>query len=99
MNTFETLELNNGESIKLTLNFARLLKIKNDNKEKYEKYNNVILNGTKDIFDMIDVIYIAYLCANIDKNVKSYDEFIELVPPSTTLLAEKVNVLTNSKKK
>lgn len=101
MNTYEKIVLTNGQEIKLTLNFARLLKVKNENKEIYERYNNVILNGTKDIFDMIDVIYTAYLCANVDNKDKilSYDRITELLPHSTNLLANKINALTTSKKK
>ena len=39
MNTYEKLILNDNKEIKLTLNFARLLKVKNDYKDTYEKYN------------------------------------------------------------
>ena len=99
MNTYEKLILNDDREIKLTLNFARLLKVKNDYKDTYEKYNDIILNGTKDVFDMVDIIYTAYLCANIGEEVLEYNRFIELIPESTTLIARKVQALTSSKKK
>lgn len=99
MNTYEKIILKDGKEIQLTLNFARLLKVKNDNKNIYEKYNNAILNGTKDVFDMVDIIYTAYLCANIGEEVLEYNRFIELIPESTTLIARKVQALTSSKKK
>ena len=99
MNTYEKIILRDGKEIQLTLNFARLLKVKNDNKNIYEKYNNAILNGTKDVFDMVDIIYTAYLCANIGEEVLEYNRFIELIPESTTLIARKVQALTSSKKK
>lgn len=99
MNTYEKLILNDNKEIKLTLNFARLLKVKNDYKDTYEKYNDIILNGTKDIFDMVHILYTAYLCANINEELLDYNNFIELIPSSTTLIASKVNKLTSSKKK
>ena len=36
--TFKELTLENGEVIKLTLNFARLLQLKNKRKKEYEEY-------------------------------------------------------------
>ena len=39
--TFKELELQNGEVIKLTLNFARLLQLKNKRKKVYEEYNDI----------------------------------------------------------
>ena len=62
------LELMDGSKIKLTLNFARLLKVKNYNKKLYEEYMHTLKNQDFDvIFDSLKVIYVAYLCANSDK--------------------------------
>ena len=62
-NTVQTLELNNGEVIELTLTFARLLKVKNHNKKLYGEFMNSLKNKDFDIFfDSAKIIYVAYLC-------------------------------------
>lgn len=99
MNTYQKLVLNNGKEVKLTLNFARLLKVKNNNTEMYEKCNKVMMNGAKDIFDMLSVIYTSYLCANLQDEVIKYEEFIELVPFNLKSIAVLTDSLMTSKKK
>ena len=42
--TFKELQLQNGEVIKLTLNFRRLLQLKNKRKKLYERYNLIYNN-------------------------------------------------------
>lgn len=98
MNTYEALTLNDGTEVKLTLTFARLLRVKNENKNLYEKCNDVLMNGAKDIFQMIDFIYVAYMCANLD-NFIAYENFIDLVPFDLKKLAQVSDNLMTSKKK
>ena len=78
------LELANGNEIELTLNFARLLKVKNNNKKIYEEFMRA-LKQDKDfdvIFDSIKILYVAYLCANSNDldNVMNEEEFCEVLP-------------------
>ena len=81
-NTFLDLELEDGSKVQLTLNFSRLLQLKNKNKTIYDKYNKILCNGAKDaIEDTLTVIYVAYLCANIDQEeVLSFNRFAEIIP-------------------
>ena len=89
-NTYQELELNNGEVVKLTLNFARLLKIKNDREVLYNRLMRILQASDIDVIsDSLTVIYVAYLCANLDIEVLSEDDFIELVPFDL----EKINVI------
>ena len=89
-NTYQELELNKGEVVKLTLNFARLLKIKNDREVLYNRLMRILQASDIDVIsDSLTVIYVAYLCANLDIEVLSEDDFIELVPFDL----EKINVI------
>lgn len=98
MNTYQTLKLTNDTEVKLTLTFGRLLKVKNMNKGLYEKANNVIMNGTKDLLEMTEFIYVAYLCANLNDSM-DYEEFVDLIPFDFNVLAKKIESLIVSKKK
>ena len=62
-NTFKEYKFPNGETIKLTVAFCYLLKLRENNKKIYEKLNNGILNGVSEMIDAAYVLYGAYLCA------------------------------------
>lgn len=100
-NTFLNMKLENGEKIELTLNFARLLQLKNKNKAIYEKYNKILCNGAKDaIEDTITVIYVAYLCANVDKEeLLGFNEFAGLIPQNFGEINNVCQELISPKKK
>ena len=64
------------------------------------------LKGGKDfdpIFDSLKVLYVAYLCANLDKlgtdEVMSEDKFIEMVPSDMELINTVTAELIHPKKK
>ncbi|MBS7131380.1 MAG: hypothetical protein KH116_10605 [Clostridium sp.] len=102
--TFKELTLENGEVIKLTLNFARLLQLKNKRKKDYEEYNNIYIKEDKDAtFSAITILYTAYLCANIehldDNTLMSKEEFMENIPQSFVLISNLSNELANPKQK
>ena len=103
-NTFLDYELNDGSKIQLTLNFSRLLQLKNKKKDMYERYNKMLLKGTQDaIEDNIFVLYIAYLCANIehldDGSLMDLGTFINSIQQDFVLMNDTVNMLINPKKK
>ena len=99
-NTYQELELLNGEKVKLTLNFARLLKVKSDNPQLYDRFMKVLQNKDYDIvFDSLTVVYIAYLCANIGEETLTEDELSELIPFDLELINTIAGRLIQSKKK
>lgn len=76
----EKLELSNGEKVDLTLNFARMLFLRNNGHEKEVNACMQVINGTKiDMLDMPDFLYGAYLCANKTPQYTK-EEFTELIP-------------------
>lgn len=100
-NTYQELELNDGQIVKMTLNFARLLKVKNDQPQIYDRFMKVLQNQQFDIvFDSLAVLYTGYLCANIgNESILSEDEFMELVPFDLEIINVKAGQLIQGKKK
>lgn len=101
-NTYQELVLENGETVRLTLNFARLLKIKNEQVKIYDRFMKVLQNKDFDIvFDSLTVLYTGYLCANMgDESILSEDEFMELVPFDLEVINVIAgNLIQSSKKK
>ena len=100
-NTYQELELENGEIVKLTLNFARLLKVKNDQPKIYDRFMKVLQNKDFDIvFDSLTVLYTGYLCANMNnESMLSEDEFMELVPFDLEVINVVAGKLIQSSKK
>lgn len=99
--TYKELELDNGEVVKLTLNFARLLKLKNDDIGLYEQFMKAMQNKNFDIIeDSLKVVYTAYRCSKIggDEFLDEYD-FIELVPFDLQLINQLASELIMTKKK
>lgn len=100
-NTYQELELIDGQIVKMTLNFARLLKIKNDQPNIYDKFMDVLQKKDFDVIsDSLAVLYAGYLCANIDnESVLSENEFVELIPFDLELINVKAGQLVQGKKK
>ena len=93
-------DLEDGTTIDLTLNFKRLLDVRNKRKDIYKRYNQVFMDGLKDALDGPVVLYTAYLCGidNID-TAMSEDAFLELLPPFPGLITDAVISLMKPKKK
>ena len=94
-------DLNDGEKINLTISFKLLYQLRSKNKSLYEKYSKTVLLGSEDLFDFIQIIYVAYLCANIDdlSNCMDFETFIDKIPNNARIIAETAGELTQPKKK
>ena len=94
-------KLNDGEVIKLVINFGLLYQLRAKKKDVYEKYSQTILMGSKDIFDFIQIIYVGYLCANINEidSCMSFETFAEKMPVDITEIVSVAQELTQPKKK
>ncbi len=80
-NTYSEITLKNGETVHVTLSYYRLYQLKNKKPEAYNKYFEITEKDITDDFDVISIIYTAYLCANIDDldDMPDEEEFIKLV--------------------
>lgn len=94
-------ELNDGEKIKLVINFGLLYQLKIKREKIWEKYSHTILMGSKDIFDFVQIIYVAYLCANINNldSCMEFETFIEKMPSDVNYVIQTAGELTQPKKK
>ncbi len=83
----------NGEAFELLVDFQKLIAFKSTMKEQYQKFNTIVLNGPKDIFDMVYLAYCCYLMNSETKNL-SYDGFINAIPEDMQNLAS-LNTIAN----
>ena len=100
MESFVDFELTTG-SVQLTLNFYRLNQLRTKHKKDYERYFAIQkANGPSTDLDAVEMIYVAYLCANMDKmpDVLTWEEFLQVTPPSRKAVWQAFNALyTNPK--
>ena len=99
-NTYVDFELNNGETVKLTLTFGRLNVLKSVNNELYARFNNVLYGKSEDMLDTTAMLYVAYWCANYNGTDKLYteQEFYDLVPFDMVEIKRVFDTLTQPKK-
>lgn len=101
-NSFVEIELETGETVKATLAYILLLKLKSTNKAAYEEYNRIIMKGGQDVFDVMRIIYAGYLCALLADDAYdsaiSFDEFLSVMPPDHDYTMNVYNMLVSPKK-
>ena len=97
----ETLDLKDGNTVKLTLNFARMLWLRAHGYDKEVNMAMRVINGENiDFLEMPIYFYAAYLCALKSDETPAYtqEEFIELCPWDMERIAEVFASLTTEKK-
>ena len=102
LNTTYDFELCDGTTVKLTLAFYYLYQLRSKNKGLYDRYNKIMQSagGSFDILDMVTICYVAYLCANIDKeDALSEEEFYMLCGDDIKAVSDAVSYLVNPKKR
>lgn len=101
---YKEYKLESGETVKCGIAFILLMKLRTHNKRAYEKLNNVIVNGLKDVTDAASVLYGAYLCACVAgenggiENAMSEDDFIFDLGDDIAGVAELCGSLISKKK-
>ena len=80
--TIRKMKMQDGTELPFSLSYKRLYKLRQLKPTEFEKYNTVVMKGAKNEFDNVDILYAAYLCANIDnaENVISFDDFLNILP-------------------
>lgn len=100
--TFYDFELETGETVKLTLTYFFLLKLKNGHKDVYEKYNRIMTKGPQDEFDNITLLYTAYLCGLLAEDkydeAMTEEEFIYSISPDRGVIGDALSALISPKK-
>lgn len=92
MNTEKRLKLQDGIEIKLTLNYGKLYKLQAINSDLVDEYFK-LQEKTEPLneFEILKVIYIAYLCAN--SKGMAYEEFLDKVPENRATILSLYNDL------
>lgn len=102
LNSTIDFEFCDGTKVKLTLTFYALYQLKSKNKALYNRYNQAMNNsssGGYDELEMITILYVAYMCANMnEENILSEEEFIMNCGSDRVAVANAVKELTNPKK-
>lgn len=97
-----TIGLMDGEKVGLTLTFGLLYELRENKKDEYEKYNEIVMNGIKDMMDYPKALYAAYLCKCIEDGVKptmSQMEFTKKLPYAMSDIVKIYGELYNAGKK
>lgn len=94
----------NGNTIKCTVAFRFLLKLRENNKKIYQKLNDGLLMGVKELADAAYILYGAYLCACYagenggEENITPENEFIEALEDDLIEVMLKCTEFINKKK-
>lgn len=100
MNTVIDYEFQDGSHAEMTLAFYKLYQLRGKNPTLYKRYAAAINKG-KDIeeLDMVVIMYVAYVCANMDAgNVMSEEEFMVKCGSDRKAITEGYRKLTQPKK-
>ena len=90
-----------NNEVELVLNFKLLYALKTKRPDLYEEINKIIMNGAKDIFEFLKVIYVAYVCANFNQkelNYPTFNSFFENCDLDIKKVAFTANALMSQKK-
>lgn len=91
-------EMTDGTKVNMSLNFYLLYQLKNKNEATYGEYTKIMSAGTKDEIEMIVVLYTAYLCANLESECMSFEDFLMNCPVNRSTIRATVNRLISPKK-
>lgn len=97
-NTYYEFSFEDGDSVKMTLAYYYLYQLRNVNKSAYERYNQIMVKGIKEEIEMIEILYAAYLCANLSEKVMTEEEFMIKCGSDRESVRNAVNSLTKAKK-
>ena len=98
LNTTYEFEFCNGEKTDLTLTFYALMQLSSKNKHAYDRYNRIMSTKDTNELEMVYVLYTAYLCAHIDEEVMTEEEFIIKCGADRYALKDAVEALLKPKK-
>lgn len=99
MNTVTEMEMLDGSRVSMTLNFAKLYKLRAKDKKTYDTYMKITNNGVKDEMDVALSLYAAYACANLDsEGILPLESFLEILPVSREEVMEAYLALMPKKK-
>ena len=103
LNTTYDFCLADGTTVKMTLSFYRLYKLRSKDKPLYERYNRILTkqsekNYVYDEIDNMEILYTAYCCANLEnENLLSEEEFLMLCGSDRNAVGKAIKALLTPK--
>ncbi len=90
-----------GSTVKMTLTFYALYQLKSKDRALYDKYNkalNAVGTGKGDELDSITLLYVAYVCANLNEaELMTEEEFIMMCGSDRQAVGNAARALTTAK--
>ena len=92
--------LKGEEKVNLSLTFSELYELRRRHPEEYKRYFEIQKKVILADLDAVEVIYIAYLCANQDAipNVMSFKEFLDKMQNGRQRVWDTYKALTTDEK-
>lgn len=96
-------ELNNGESVPLTLTWGLLMQTRSKSKADYTRFSKMVTGGIgDDVLGSLTILYAAYLCGYIKEHggtsgCMSEQDFIDLLPDNFRIVIETAQNLLDPK--
>lgn len=101
LNTVYEFEFQDGSKANLTLAFYKLYLLKSKRKPLYDRYTEIMNRIDKhfDELDSIAVLYVAYICANMEsEEIMTEEDFMIKCGSDRKAVSEAVKALTQPKK-
>lgn len=95
-----TVNMADGRELSLVLTFPALYRLKSERPREYKEANRVLVKGAEEVLDYLQLMYTAYLCANLEQldGCMSFRKFTELAP-EINAVTQAVNELVAPKKR
>lgn len=104
MHTYTEYTFPNGNTIKCTVAFRFLPKLKEQNKRIYTKLNHALINGVEELLDTAYILYGSYMCACYAgenggaENIMSEADFMDALEDDMIAVMQTCNSFLNKKK-
>lgn len=96
---FVTYEMESGETVEMSLTFAKIMGLKSKDKELYEKVNKILTKGPEDVAQIATILYGGYICGDTSEKQYNYQAFIENMNQNFGYNVDVVKELIGSSKK
>ena len=100
LNTTYEFEFCDGTKAELTLTFYKLYQLKAKHKAMYDRYMKIMSKKETEELEMIELLYIAYVCAHLnDEKLMTEEDFMILCGSDRKAVINAVRGLTQPKKR
>lgn len=76
LTSFYEFTFEDGDKTEMTLAFYKLYKLRSKDKDLYAEYNEIMGKKKNDEFELVRLLYIAYVCAHLDEEQMDFEDFI-----------------------